>query len=282
MGAKYLFYSVTCFAVVNASVKELSHLHFSQVVFFRALISLVLCTWGIRQKGISFLGNNRRLLIGRGVAGTIALSLFFYVLQTLPLATAVTLQYLSPIFTVFWAHFLFREKASLAQWLFFCGGFLGVYLIQGYDPRVDMTTALIGVVSAMASGLAYTFVRRLKSTDDELVIIFYFPMITLPVMFPLMAKHWIPPNLWEAGLLLAIGIATQGGQIFLTRAYGLRKAADIGLVNYMGVLYAVAMGWFLFGEPLGLIASLGILLILASITGGQFWVKRMERKRLSA
>ncbi len=257
-------------------------MHFSQVVFFRALISLVLCTWGIRQKGISFLGNNRRLLIGRGVAGTIALSLFFYVLQTLPLATAVTLQYLSPIFTVFWAHFLFREKASLAQWLFFCGGFLGVYLIQGYDPRVDMTTALIGVVSAMASGLAYTFVRRLKSTDDELVIIFYFPMITLPVMFPLMAKHWIPPNLWEAGLLLAIGIATQGGQIFLTRAYGLRKAADIGLVNYMGVLYAVAMGWFLFGEPLGLIASLGILLILASITGGQFWVKRMERKRLSA
>ena len=83
-------------------------------------------------------------------------------------------------------------------------------------------------------------------------------------------------------MLLAIGIATQGGQIFLTRAYGLRKAADIGLVNYMGVLYAVAMGWFLFGEPLGLIASLGILLILASITGGQFWVKRMERKRLSA
>jgi len=282
VGSKYLFYSVSCFALVNASVKFLSHIHFSEVVFFRALVSLLLCVWGIRAKGLSFLGNNRRLLIGRGIAGTIALTLFFYVLQTLPLATAVTLQYLSPIFTVIWAHLLFREKASLVQWLFFSGGFLGVYLIQGFDPRVDAVTALIGVLSAMASGLAYTFVRRLKDTDHELVIIFYFPMITLPVLFPFLLAHWTTPGLQDIFFLLLIGVATQGGQIFLTRAYALRKAADIGLVNYIGVLYAVLMGWAFFGEAIGPVALLGIVLILVSISGGQLWVKWKSRESLDS
>lgn len=262
---------MTCFAVVNASVKGLSHIHFSEVVFFRALVSLVLCFVGIRRRGLSFIGNNKLLLIGRGVAGTIALTLFFYVLQHLPLATAVTLQYLSPIFTVFWSQLLFKERASLIQWIFFAGGFFGVWMIQGFDPRVDVVQAFIGMVSALASGLAYTFVRRLRSTDHELVIIFYFPVITIPIMLPFVIENWVTPSLWDAGLLLLIGIFTQLGQLYLTRGYSLRKAADVGLVNYMGVIYAVMMGWIFFGETIPWMAFLGIVLIMACITAGRFW-----------
>lgn len=257
--------------MVNASVKGLSHIHFSEVVFFRALVSLILCSVGIHRRGLSFMGNHKLFLIGRGVAGTIALTLFFYVLQHLPLATAVTLQYLSPIFTVFWSQLLFREKASVIQWIFFAGGFIGVWMIQGFDPRVDAWQASIGVISALASGLAYTFVRRLRSTDHELVIIFYFPMITIPVMLPLVIENWVTPNFWDAGLLLVIGVFTQLGQLYLTRGYGLRKAADVGLVNYMGVIYAVLMGWIFFGETIPWMAFFGIVLIMACITAGRIW-----------
>lgn len=262
---------MTCFAVVNASVKSLSHIHFTEVVFFRALVSLVLCYVGIRRQRISWLGHQKLLLIGRGVVGTVALTLFFYVLQTLPLATAVTLQYLSPIFTVFWAHILFKEKATLIQWIFFLGGFFGVWLIQGFDPRVEAWQAMVGVLSALASGLAYTFVRRLSQTDHELVIIFYFPLITIPVMLPFVVQNWITPSFSDVFFLLLIGIFTQGGQLYLTRGYALRKAADIGLINYMGVIYAVLMGWIIFGESLPWEAFAGMVMILACITAGRFF-----------
>lgn len=262
---------------MNAAVKGLSHIHFSEIVFFRALISLVLCVYGIRKLNLSFLGVNKPYLIGRGVAGTVALSLFFYVLQTLPLATAVTLQYLSPIFTVFWAQVLFKERASLIQWVFFAVGFFGVYIIQGFDPRVGMWPAIIGVVSALASGLAYTFVRKLRTTDHELVIIFYFPLITIPVMLPFVIENWVTPGLIDLFWLALIGVFTQGGQLYLTRGYSLHKAADVGLVNYVGVIYAVIFGWFIFGESLPWTVVVGMAVILMSITAGRIWGQSLSR-----
>lgn len=269
--SKLLFLSVSSFAVVSACVKGLSHIHFSEVVFFRALITLSLCVWGIRRRSLSFFGNHKGYLIGRGLAGTVALSLFFFVLQKLPLATAVTLQYLSPIFTVFWAQVLFKERASLIQWIFFMGGFVGVWMIQGFDARVEPWLALLGVASAVAAGLAYTFVRRLRTTDHELVIIFYFPLVTIPVMLPFVIQNWVMPNLWEAFLLLLIGIFTQLGQIYLTRGYSLQKAANIGLVNYAGVIYAMVIGLLIFGETIPLMAALGMALIVLCIMAGRIW-----------
>lgn len=269
--SQLLFLSVSSFAVVSACVKSLSHIHFSEVVFFRALITLSLCIWGIRRQNLSFWGNHKGYLIGRGLAGTVALSLFFFVLQRLPLATAVTLQYLSPIFTVFWAQLLFKERASLIQWLFFMGGFVGVWMIQGFDARVEPWLAVVGVISALASGLAYTFVRRLRTTDHELVIIFYFPLVTIPAMLPMVVQNWVTPNLLDIGLLLLVGIFTQLGQIYLTRGYSLQKAANIGLVNYAGVVYAVVIGFFVFGETIPWMAALGMALIVLCILAGRIW-----------
>ncbi len=149
-------------------------------------------------------------------------------------------------------------------------------MIQGFDPRVASWQALIGVISALASGLAYTFVRRLSSTDHELVIIFYFPLITIPVMLPFVISNWVTPSFSDWMFLLLIGVFTQFGQLYLTRGYSLRKAADIGLINYVGVLYAVVMGWVLFKEAIPWMAFLGIVLILTCITAGRFAATRAK------
>lgn len=150
--------------------------------------------------------------------------------------------------------------------------------MQGFDDRVGAFDVAIGVTSAIASGLAYTFVRRLKAEDHELVIIFYFPLITIPVVFPFMIHHWVTPSFSDFLILCVIGAFTQAAQVFLTRGYQAQKAADIGLVNYLGVIYATFFGWFLFSEAIPWMGYVGMWVILMCVSFGQLAGRGIPRR----
>ncbi|HAD96065.1 MAG TPA: EamA family transporter, partial [Cryomorphaceae bacterium] len=98
--------SVLGFAFMNLTVKFLHRLPATELVLFRSLVSLVLCLYFLRKKRIKPWGNSRKYLVLRGIFGVTALSLFFYTLQKLPLGSAITIQYLSPIFTAFFGIFI--------------------------------------------------------------------------------------------------------------------------------------------------------------------------------
>lgn len=100
-----MFLSTFSFAMANVFVKQLSQMPVMEIVFFRCLVAGFFCWYGIKQAKVSWKGNNKFFLICRGVAGTIALVLFFITVQNIPLASATTIQYLSPIFTAFIAIF---------------------------------------------------------------------------------------------------------------------------------------------------------------------------------
>src|SRR5690606_2025282 len=106
----------------------------------------------------------------RGVFGVTALTLFFYTLQKLPLGSAITIQYLSPIFTAFFAIFMLGEKMYKIQWLFFGISFAGIAVIKGFDPNISLPLFLMGLGSAIFAGLAYNCVRKVKDTDHPLVV----------------------------------------------------------------------------------------------------------------
>src|SRR5690606_18357994 len=118
---------------------------------------------------------------------------FFYSVQRMPLASAVTLQYLSPVFTVIIAGFAFREKASIGQWLFMLVSFVGVFLIQGFDERVSPLMAAICIFSALCSSVAYNIIRKIGNREHPLVIVFYFPLVTSVLIGPLAIAEWKTP-----------------------------------------------------------------------------------------
>ena len=91
--------SVGCFAAVNLMVKFLPHLPATELVLFRSLITFVISYLLLRRKRVNPWGNNKKWLLIRGIAGTTALTVFFYTIQKMPLSAAVTIQYLSPFFT---------------------------------------------------------------------------------------------------------------------------------------------------------------------------------------
>ncbi|GAB4261224.1 DMT family transporter [Deferrisoma sp.] len=262
-GQRRMVLATLLFTVMGALVKHLRPIPAHEVVFFRALVSLVACGWMLRRAGRSPWGTHKGLLLARGAAGTAALLLYFYTLQHMPLATAVTVQYLSPLFTVALSGLWLREAASGRQWVGFVACFAGVALLKGFDPRVGWAVLGIGIAAALLSALAYNLVRRLAGLEDPLVVVLYFPLVTLPVVGPYTLTHWVWPRGWQWVWLVAVGLLTQAAQVQLTRAYHLEPASRVSHLSYLGSVFALGIGYLAFGEalPPGALVGLGLVLL---------------------
>jgi len=261
-GQRQMLLATALFSLMGALVKHLQRIPAHEVVFFRAWVSLLLCWAMLRRRGVNPWGSRKGLLLARGAAGTVALLLYFHTLQTLPLASAVTIQYLSLLFAIAIAGLLFREGASARQWAGFAVSFAGVVLLKGFDARIPVGGLLLGVLAAAASGLAYNLVRQLRDSDDPLVVVFYFPLVTLPVVGPYTLLHWVWPLGLEWLWLVLVGLLTQAAQVCLTRAYHRERVADVSHLSYLGAVFALALGFALFGEILPAASVAGIAVIV--------------------
>ena len=264
-GIKYIFISVIFFALMNVGVKYLKPIPSHEIVFFRALVTLIAGYILIKRQKLNPWGKHKPYLIARGLTGTIALIIYFYTVQNMPLATAVTIQYLSPIFTIIIAGIFLKEPAKPVQWLFFILSFIGVLMLKGFDTRVSLLDLGLGIAAAFFAGLAYNFIRKLKDYDHPLVVVFYFPLVTVPIVGVYMMFHWVNPSPLDWLIMILVGIATTIAQIYMTKAYQAEKAANISNFNYLGTIFALAFGYFLFGELINLPGLIGIGLIIFGV-----------------
>lgn len=121
---------------MNATIKGVENLPTMEIVFFRCVFSILFSVFWLRHVKVPYKGTHTLLLVGRGLAGTTALYFFFLSIQNMPLASAVTIGYTSPIFTALLAVLFLKEKMRPVQWLFFGVSFLGVAALKGFDERV--------------------------------------------------------------------------------------------------------------------------------------------------
>ena len=257
--------STLAFALMQICVKYLPHIPAHELILFRSIISIVLSVAVLQKLGIPILGNNKKILIFRGIFGTTALLLFFYTLQNIPLASAVTLQYLSPIFTALFAAIFLKEKMQVKQWLYIGISFAGVALIKGFDERISLTFMLIGICSAMFSGMAYTCIRQLKDTEHPLVVVLYFPLVAIPIMSILSYLNWVTPQGIDWLYLLLVGLFTQIAQILMTKGIQSGVANKMISLKYVGTIYALAIGYLLFGESYEIMSLLGITMVIFGV-----------------
>ncbi|MFM8918093.1 MAG: DMT family transporter [Bacteroidota bacterium] len=150
-GAKHMLLATFYFAMMNIFIKAISHLPTMEVVFFRCGISLLICIWYLHREGVDWRGSNRKLLLLRGVFGTASLVAYVATIAHLPLGTAVTIQYLSPVFTTILAGYVLDEKVRPLQWLFFILSFAGVLIIQGVSDHAENFYILICILSDLGS-----------------------------------------------------------------------------------------------------------------------------------
>jgi RarD protein len=262
-GIWYMFLSVLAFAFVNTFVKLLSNFPAHELIFFRSIISLSLCLFALRNNTNPFFGSNKKWLLIRGVAGVTALTLFFVTIQNISLANAVSIQYLSPLFTVVIGIFLLKEKVKKVRWLYFAMAIIGVFVIKGFNTDLEWKYLLIGLASAFFSGIAYNAVRKCKTSDDPIRVVMYFPLIATPIMGIWCLTEFVVPHGIEYLYIALMGIFTQFAQINMTKALQNNEASVVTPVKYLGAIFAVAIGYFMFDESLtpSNIAGIGIILL---------------------
>jgi len=269
-----MFISTLAFALANVFVKQVAHLPTMEIVFFRCAFGVVFCYLGLRRANADWRGSNRKLLLMRGLFGTTALYLFFLTVQNIPLASAMTIQYLSPIFTTIIAIFLLKESVKITQWIFYALAFAGVLFIGQFDVRVSLFFLALGIVSAFCSGVAYNLVRTLREREHPLTVVMHFQLVGLIVGFLFTIFDWQTPRGWDWLYLLLIGAASQFGQIFLTNALQKERAASVAIVNYTGLIYGLLIGWFVFGEAQTVESLAGMILVVIGVVLSVIYSKR--------
>lgn len=137
--------------------------------------------------------------------------------------------------------------------------------MKGTDVRVSFTHFLMGLTAALFAGLAYNFIRQLKGNAHHQLIIFFFPLVTLPICIPMMIPIWVTPSPTELIGLITIGVFTQIAQVHMTKAYLLEKASKISHFNYLTAAYALIMGFFFFNESVNLLSICGLIVIVISV-----------------
>lgn len=266
-GAQYMIISSFAFSLMHLCVKAMPHIPVFELVFFRSLGSLLITFFYLNKNRTPIFGNNKKVLFARGLFGTIGLSLFFITLQNIPLAGAVTIQYLSPVFTTLFAVIILREHVKKTQWIFFVLAFTGVCLLKGFDVsgQISYYFVLIGIASACFSGLAYNCIRYLRTTEPTLVVVLYFPLVATPITGILSFFNWVKPQGLDWVYIVALGVVTQVAQVFMTKGIQSDSAGNIMTYKYVGVVFAFIYGYFIFKETYSLLSVFGIFLLLSGV-----------------
>ncbi|HEY3662087.1 MAG TPA: DMT family transporter [Chthoniobacterales bacterium] len=264
-GVGNMLLATLAFATMNVFVKQLDRIPAMEIVFFRCLVSGIICGVEIARRRLDWKGNNHALLIARGTFGTLALFAFFVTVQHMHLATAVTIQYLSPIFTALIGVFVLREMVPARQWFFYGIAFAGVFVLKGFNSRISTFYLLIGIASALCSGMAYNLVRRLREREAPIVVVLHFQLVGIAAGLVFILFSWHTPSPWEWISLLMCGVLTQIGQICLTKALQSERIAKVAVLNYIGLVYAVIFSITIFGERYSTQSVLGILLVVTGV-----------------
>ncbi|HUW27871.1 MAG TPA: DMT family transporter [Sulfuriferula sp.] len=272
MKSTWMLVAGLLFAIMGVFVKlASSQFSSAELVFYRSLFGLVLIYSVIRRRHphLSRPFSTRHWLahLVRSISGLVALLLFFHAIDVLPLATAVTLNYTSPLFL---ALLLTLWQGEKPHWPLLAGvalGFCGVVLLlRPSFESAQWSAGLMGLVSGFLAGVAYLNVRTLSYMGEpDWRTVFYFTLVSTLGAGTWAAWHgWHAVNAHTALLLLGLGMTATLAQLALTRAYRLGNALTVGSLAYSTVIFASLFGVVLWHEILPLQAWLGMGLIVVS------------------
>ena len=257
------------FSLMTVCVKKIDdRIPIYEIVFFRSLFSLIITSFIIKSRKINPWGDNKHLLVLRGVFGTIALLCIFYAIRNMPLNISTVIQYTYPIFISIFAGLFIKEKISKNILIALITGWLGIliilnpYQLSNLNIEIDNMAIFVAFVGAISTSLAYITVKKLSYTEDIFIIIKYFPLISIIALSPIVFLNWITPSLYDLIWIMGIGIFTQAGQTFLT--FGLKKlpASEAATINYLQVFFGSTWGILIFSERININFLFGSLLVL--------------------
>jgi len=263
------------FATMSVCIKYAApHFDTFELVFYRGLIGMAFMAMLCRAQNVPLRTQIPMMHVWRSVIGVASLSAWFYAIAHLPLATAMTLNYMSGVWV---AAFLIGGTLVMGRVqdigrqgplvLTVIAGFSGVIMIL--RPTIEQNqlfAGVIGLLSGFGAALAYMQVAALgRLGEPESRTVFYFSVGTTVVGAVAILFTGASPWSWPAALwLVPIGVLAALGQLSMTMAYTKGSTLVVANLQYSGIVFAALYGLFLFGDQIPWIGWTGMLLIVAS------------------
>jgi len=268
LGSLWMLVAALGFAIMGALVK-LGAQKFSsaELVFYRSFFGLVFIGWFIAHNKLPLATPVMRKQMSRAAVGFTALILFFYAIANLPLATAITLNYTSPLFLAVLTPLLLNEKPKRILLIALAIGFAGVTLLL--KPTINQSQWLagsLGLLSGVGAALAYIHVKQLGQADEpDWRTVFYFTLVSSVCAGTWMLFDHFHALAWSDLLTLAgLGVSATIAQLALTRAYRTGDTLVVASLAYVTILLASIFGVIWWHEHLSVDAWLAIGLIILS------------------
>ncbi|MBZ4200526.1 MAG: DMT family transporter [Methylotenera sp.] len=271
------------FAVMGALVKlGAEKFSSSELVFYRSLFGLIAIYIYLRSQNLSLATPVLFKQMSRAVVGFASLVLFFYAIAHLPLATAITLNYTSPLFLAMLSPFLLQERLKKTLIVALVLGFAGVsLLLKPTLTSEDGLAGSLGLLSGLGAAWAYVHVKQLgQLKEPDTRTVFYFTLVST-----LMAGTWMlvapqmqrldgmpsllfsdfHPLLWQdVPVLMGLGATATAAQLAMTRAYRTGDTLVVASLAYSTVILVSLFGVIFWGELLSLNDGIAIALIVLS------------------
>lgn len=256
-GIFYMLLAALGFSIMGGAAKLLKHsFNAGQLVFYRNLVGVIFLLIGFAFKPPVNKGGVFRLLIFRGIMGTVALYTLLYCILHIPLGTAMTYNLTSALFIAIFSFFLFKEYHGEKVLFAVLLGFAGMVLVYKPAMHFPWYYHLAGLISGVTSAIAYITVGKLNRYYDARVIVFSF--VITGVIIPgicMMLQHaggftadeiFLPAFKFPTGIewlyILLLGSAALFGQYYVTKAYGADKAPIVSAISYANIIFSVFIG----------------------------------------
>ena len=283
LGSLWMLVAAIGFAIMGALVKVgAEKFSSSELVFYRSIFGLMAIYLYIFSKNLPLATPVIFKQMSRALVGFASLVLFFYSIAHLPLATAITLNYTSPLFLAIFTPFLLHEKPTKILFIGLIVGFIGVSLLL--KPTINSANWLagsLGLLSGLGAALAYVHVKQLgKVNEPDWRTVFYFTLISTigaglwMILAPQSNISSTFGNIQFGGfhaiswqdlpVLLGLGLSATIAQLAMTRAYRTGDTLVVASLAYVTVVIASAFGVIWWHEHLSLDDYIAISLIILS------------------
>ena len=272
-GALWMVLAALSFGLMGVFVKLASaSLGTVALVFWRTLFAVLLLGGVAVLRRQRFATPQLKRHLQRGLIGYLSLLAYFYAISHLPLATAVTLNYTSPLFLALLSLLLLRERLSRAALLALALGFAGVaLLLRPTFADTGFVAGLIGLSSGFLAGWSYLHVRELgQAGEAEWRTVFYFALIsTAGGGLLLLGQPWQPLTGANLPWVLGLGVTATVAQLAMTRAYKVGRKLLVANLSYLTVLFSSLFGMLLWHHVLDMaqLMAMGLIIVSGILAG---------------
>ncbi|HEV7368347.1 DMT family transporter [Arenibaculum sp.] len=265
-GALWMIVSAVLFAVLNLLIRVgAEHLHPFQIAFFRCAFSLAFLTPWLVRTGFGGMRTGRlRLYLTRCLTGLCAMLTWFLGLSLMPLGTAVTLGFTTPLFATVGAALFLGEVVRRRRWTATAIGFLGVVIVIRPTPETLSLAALLVLFSAVLNAATALQVKSLARTEPTTAMVTYMALFLTPMSLVPALFVWQWPSWPVLGLMVVLGGIATLGQLAVTRAFHAADASALMPLDYVKLPISALLGWFAFGEVLDAWTWVGAAVIAGS------------------